>query len=362
MRVLLVNDLPPGPGSGAEVYLDRLIRGLEAEGDEVEVFAGEVVHEGVGKVLDVWDPWARRALHRAVGTFCPDVVHHHNVIRELSVSVVRTPPGVASVMTAHDFRLLGAPDRREPGPVRLAKAAKGALDRAVIRRSVHGLMAVSEGLADELRRAGFPHVRHVPTFMPRSENPPSRPSDSRDVVFVGRLAPDKGTLLLAEAFTRLDRRHLEARLVCIGEGPDRPALEDYAARLPGRIEIRGRLDEAGVRSALETARLVALPSQGRPEGSPLASLEAALAARPLVVSDDPGLREFVHQSGGGLVVPRGDVDALAAALDELLSHPERADESGMRARAYVLEHRTTERVVPEIRRVYAAAVERARGR
>ena len=51
-RVLVVNDRAPGPGSGVEVHVARLVAALRAAGDEVELFAGEITHEGPRRALD----------------------------------------------------------------------------------------------------------------------------------------------------------------------------------------------------------------------------------------------------------------------------------------------------------------------
>src|SRR4029077_20258226 len=99
MRVLLVNDYPPGSEGGVEVYLARLVDGLRAAGDEVALFAGEVHHRGVGKLLDFWDPRARRLLADRADSFRPDVVHHHSILLELSASVLGVPRGVPTVVT-----------------------------------------------------------------------------------------------------------------------------------------------------------------------------------------------------------------------------------------------------------------------
>src|SRR5579872_621042 len=102
MRVLMVNDVAIESGWGAEAHLARLANGLRAAGDTVEVFAGERVHTGATRALDVWDPIARRELAERARRFQPDVIHHHNVLRELSVSVLGVPAGTPTVMTVHE--------------------------------------------------------------------------------------------------------------------------------------------------------------------------------------------------------------------------------------------------------------------
>jgi glycosyltransferase involved in cell wall biosynthesis len=68
----------------------------------------------------------------------------------------------------------------------------------------------------------------------------------------------------------------------------------------------------------------------RPEGASLTAAEAARHGRPVVTSDDPAAAE-VGRSVGGIVVPAGDVGALAKVLDRLLSDPQEADRLGARA-------------------------------
>jgi len=89
-----------------------------------------------------------------------------------------------------------------------------------------------------------------------------------------------------------------------------------------------------------------------------------LLGRPLVVSDYPGLRELVDEAGCGIVVPAGDVSALASALDALLSDADRAASLGEAGRRTALATRTPEAAVARLRTVYAEAIEgkkRSRG-
>src|SRR5437764_62132 len=103
VRVLLVNDLPAGQGGGAEVHLQLLLDGLRSTGDEARVFSRPTR----SRLLDVWDRSARATLAREVVAFRPDVLHFHNVVRELSVAVLGAAPGIPRVVTVHDGRLLG---------------------------------------------------------------------------------------------------------------------------------------------------------------------------------------------------------------------------------------------------------------
>jgi glycosyltransferase involved in cell wall biosynthesis len=328
VRVLLVNDLAPDAGWGTETHLRRLARGLEASGDDVELFAGEIHHRGVGKLLDLWDPVARRRLAQRAETFRPDVVHHCNVVRELSVSVLGVPRGVPTVMTVLDQRIVGVGDYDMRSVRGLVDGlVKRPIDQAVARRRLDAALGVSAPLADMLRRAGFRGVEHVPVYALDPQVPLQPVTANRDIGYVGRLTPDKGINVLATAFEQLSDRFPDARLVVAGDGPERRRLEQLAQRLGGdRVLLRGRLDEPQISAHLAALRVVVVPSlpSVRPEGSPLAAVEAALHGRPLVTSDDPGLVETLSILGAGEAVPAGDAKALATALERVLSDDELA--------------------------------------
>lgn len=336
MRILLVNDLAPEAGWGTETHLRRLAHGLREAGDEVELFAGEIEHHGLGKARDLWDPVARRRLRERADRFRPDVVHHCNVVRELSVSVLGVPAGVPAVMTVLDQRLVGAGDYDRGSLRGLADAmVKRPFDRAVARRRLDAAIAVSAPLAEKLRAAGFRNVEHVPVYALEPLVPLQPVTATRDVVYVGRLTPDKGIAVLADAFEKVAGAQPDARLLVAGAGPERERLERLAARLgPDRVQLLGRLDETEVSALLASARVVVLPSlpSVRPEGSPLSAAEAALHGRPLVTSDDPGLEETVRLLGAGRCVPAGDVAALADALAQVLAADDLAAGWGATAR------------------------------
>ena len=357
-RVLMVNDLPPGEGSGAEVALSRLVEGLRRRGDEVHVFAGEVRHRGAGRVLDLWDPWARRALARRADAVGADVIHHHNVLRELSVSVLGVPRGVPCVLTVHDHRLLGVAD----GSLR---GVRGQVDRLVkrpgdawaARRAVDATLAVSAELGEGLGSAGFRGVRVVdnPGGDPGPEPPP--PSASQTVLCAGRLSPDKGIHVLLRAWEQVAAQHAAADLVVVGDGPSAGPLREVAAGLP-RVRMTGRLRADAVRDLLRSARVVVVPSlpAQRLEGTPLVAVEAALHGRSLVVSDDPGLASLVGALGAGAVVPAGDVGALADAVSARLADPAAADAEGAALRAAAVPRFSTDASAAQVHAVYESLV------
>jgi glycosyltransferase involved in cell wall biosynthesis len=132
-------------------------------------------------------------------------------------------------------------------------------------------------------------------------------------VIVARLDRVKGYDVLLEALARLQKDAAPA-ILALGDGPERPALEQQAAELglgPDRLRFLGfRSDTPDL---LAAGDFFVLPS--RNEGLPLSVLEAMGQGLPVIVTPVGGIPEVVADGGQGLMVPVEDVDALAAALD-----------------------------------------------
>lgn len=149
-------------------------------------------------------------------------------------------------------------------------------------------------------------------------------------ICVGRLHRQKNQAALLDAWPRVRESVGGARLVLLGDGPDR---EELAARAVEGVDLLGQTSD--VRMWLAAANLVAQPS--RWEGMSLSLLEALAAARSVVVTDVPGMAEVVVD-GVGAVVPPDDTEALASAIAARVGDRGRADAEGAAGRARVESH------------------------
>jgi len=144
----------------------------------------------------------------------------------------------------------------------------------------------------------------------------------RRLLFTGRLAGVKGVPVLLEALVRLRREHPGVELALAGDGPDRALLEAEAQRLgiADRVRFLGYQSSDHVRSLLQETDVFVLPSFA--EGVPVVLMEAMASGVPVVSTRVAGVAELVEHGVSGFVVPPGDVDALAGAIDALLADPE----------------------------------------
>lgn len=174
----------------------------------------------------------------------------------------------------------------------------------------------------------YPALRNAAAIPNPVDLPPAVDGAARNksILAVGRLASEKGMDLLVEAFSRIpDRRGFRLRIA--GEGPDRRSLEALIRErgLKDEVELLGRRSD--VYSLYEEAAFLVLPS--RYEGFGMALVEAMAFGCPVVAFDCPcGPAEIVRDGIDGLLVPNGEVGALAAAMERMMGDEALRDRLG----------------------------------
>ena len=172
----------------------------------------------------------------------------------------------------------------------------------------------------------------------------SDPPAARRLVCVGRLCEQKGQLLLVEAMALLAQRGVDAELVLAGDGEMRPDLEKLIARrhLERRVRITGWVSGETVRAEMAAARALVLPSFA--EGLPVVIMEAMALRRPVLSTYVAGIPELVRDGREGWLVPAGDLEALADAMQACLdASPATLATLGAAAHARVRERHDVDR-------------------
>ncbi|MEP0775127.1 MAG: glycosyltransferase family 4 protein [Acidobacteriota bacterium] len=171
----------------------------------------------------------------------------------------------------------------------------------------------------------------LPVATPRQETREKFAGGAPFLVQLGTLEPRKGVVTLLEAHGRLLQRHPNSPALVLagGRGWGGKRLEQALARhpAPGRVHLPGYVTREEARALLAHAEIVVVASEEEGFGLPLA--EAMACGAVCVASDAPALREVA--GGAARHFPRGNSQALAAALEEVLQAPAR-DQLSARAR------------------------------
>jgi glycosyltransferase involved in cell wall biosynthesis len=178
---------------------------------------------------------------------------------------------------------------------------------------------------------------------------PKEAPSSGDFLFVGRLSPEKGALLFAEA-----ARRAGIAPVFAGDGP---AMIDLAARFPESCRL-GWKSPAQVKALMRAARVLVFPSLWF-EGQPLTVLEAKAMGTPVLVSDGCAGREEIEDGVTGLWFESADVESLTRALVKAKDDALVASMSRAAYDSFWADPPTLARHVERIGAVYAAALARA---
>jgi glycosyltransferase involved in cell wall biosynthesis len=212
--------------------------------------------------------------------------------------------------------------------------------RALLRRA-DLILAVSRGLRAELVNEFDVPPERV-EIVPTSRVPPpeldaagqravrERIGASPDqplLAWVGRLSAEKQPHVAVQVLALVRTRFGPCTLALVGAGPLRAAVERAAAAVPQALVLGSRDDAAEIVAASDL-----VVSTSRTEGAPGALVEAGLAGVPVVAFDVGEVHQVVRDAESGVLVPAGDLDAVAAAVVELLVDHDRRRRLGRRAR------------------------------
>lgn len=321
---------------------------------------GQVV-EGLGDraplALDIAGPaeLTARFARPVIDVDIPNgLLGHRRAVRELRGII---GSGGYSVVHAHGLRagLDSALAGRDLAPVlvtlhNLVKPeTSGAMtplfrraERSLICRAAHTFV-VSRDMEQQLGLAAPRCAGRLETLHAAIGDPPrvvrdrqsvrselGTPLGSDLIVTVTRLAPQKALPVMLEAFARLRR---EAVLAIVGEGPLESKLRDKATSLGVSSRVRFMGFRTDAPDLIAAADVFCLSSTW--EAVALAAQEAVLLGVPVVATRVGGLVELIEDGISGRLVPSGEPAALSAALEDLLSNPERASAFAAEARRRV---------------------------
>ena len=276
-----------------------------------------------------------------------DVVHTHApLVPTLPLLAIQA----ASCAQVGTFHTTG-------GPSKMLEFARGYLAPVVERLDAR--IAVSN-TAREFAARYFPGDYHVvPNGVDIERFHPAVPPfadwvdpNHVNILFVGRLDPRKGVHHLIAAMPEVvERTNGRARLLIVGDSYLRPKLEaSVASRIRSNVTFLGHVPSRDLPRWYATGDVFVSPASGN-ESFGIVLIEAMASGRAVVASDIPGYRSVVNPGENGVVVPPGDVRALASALVELVEDPAQRKALAEAGRARALEF-SWPRVTDRIEEIY----------
>lgn len=300
------------------------------------------------------DAVAIRDAYRLIRQLHPSLVHAHSSKAGLVARLAARTAGVPSVFTAHGWAFTeGAPQGR-----RLIALVSESLAAHWSARIIC-VSCYDRNLALRYRIA--PPERLVTIYngvADVDEGLWARPSDGNPVraTMVARFSRPKDQLALVRAASQLAGPW---ELQLVGDGELLPQAKRQAERLGLHECIRFLGSRSDVPELLARSQVFVLASNY--EGLPITIIEAMRAGLPVVASKVGGVPELVTDGDNGFLVPRGDVSALAHALQTLIDDPSLRERMGRRSRDRYLAEFTLERMIEQTERVYAEVLAEARG-
>ncbi len=181
------------------------------------------------------------------------------------------------------------------------------------------------------------------------------PPNSIVCTAVGRLVWMKGHAVLIDAMKKIADDVPELVTLIVGEGELKSELQEHIKQsgLQGRIQLVGYHDRDAVLSIVKSSDIFAMPSHY--EGTPVALLEAAALARPILSTLAGGIPEMVENGEQALLVPSGDADALSSALLRLATDKDYSRTLGLKAQDQLRQRFSIERQLIETWSVYRKA-------
>lgn len=357
-----ITELDPG---GAERALVQLVRRLDRSRWAPVVYclagsaplAAELRKRGVpvnclggggaGSLLVL--PRLASRLRRQRPVLLQTFLYHANIVGRIAARIAGVPRVVAGIRVA---------EKRSRFRLWLDRATDRLVDRHVCVSEAVARFSIEQGKLPTDKVVVIPNGVDADLF--RTASPADLtefgiPPDSRTVLFVGRLDPQKGPIDLLRAFARLSQGRDDVHLLMVGEGPLRGEVEASVESrgLSGRVHLAGWRDD--VPRLMKAADCLALSSHW--EGMPNVVLEAMAAGLPVVATNVDGVAELLDGEGKsgerGLLVPAGDHDSLARAIERTLSRSNRVMDMATSAQDHVKEQLTWEACGVAFERLYA---------
>lgn len=378
MKVLVLTDyFPPHVGGGVEKVVFEISRRLAKMGVDITVVTlntmmakGFEILEGIKvyrfrpiiltettKAQLAISPLLPLKILEVYKTEKPDIIHANNrfFFTTICSVILKKIVGKPLVTTLHlgpmslDRKILNL----------LIDVYEKTISRWIITNS-DKIIAVSNAVMKHALKLGASHkkIKVIPNGVDLKEFGlrEFKKTESKKIIFVGRLFPNKGIQYLVEAAPIILARHPDVEFIIIGKGP----METELKKLIGRLNVEHAFRFLGiVPSVPEIMRecdIFVRPSLT--EGMPLTILEAMACGLPIIASKIPGTSEVVKDGETGILIKPGDVKQLSDAVIKLIEDENYAKRIRVRAYEFIRNHYSWDRIAEEYLKIYNEVLNR----
>ncbi len=370
--------------SGVTSAVRAWIGALGRRGHKSSVFAMQsyLKEEGGGKKY-IRSMFGQRDLRSEIDSWIEengiDLIHFNTTLGD-TFRVLRRPFDCPVVQSIHTFEAVcplrtkrlpgGALCKTPPGLVCVRSGCRSlgkfmlhdVFNRKISERYssfLDGVIVHNRSLEGALAENNWPvPVYHVPLGVDRRRFGATESPGGNQVMFVGRLRPEKGVDVLLRAMEIVRRTIPEASLVLVGSGDSEDELRSLAVslRLGEGVEFRGAVAPDDMPKQYSAADIVIVPSVWE-ENFGLVGIEAMASGRPVIGSDVSGIREWLNNGVEGTLVSPGNVHELAAAITAMLCDRDTRKAMGRAARERAIAFDVDE-TIEDLLHVYRAALSR----
>lgn len=231
----------------------------------------------------------------------------------------------------------------------------------IILKNADAVLALTNGMKEIMNEicprdiVVLPNGIIIPNQSCKEFTPPRDTGAGKKILFVGRLHPVKGLSYLIHAMSKINRIAPDAKLIIVGDGKERKALENLSEQLKNHdvIEFMGKVPHDSVSQYLHSSDIFVLPSLS--EGLSNVILEAMACGLPIVATQVGGTPDIIEHGENGLLIDAMSDEQLADAVISLLKNSslrEKMSQNNLTA----VERFRWENIIGELERIYNSIV------
>jgi len=363
MKILMINDYGYNVG-GVETYLVDLKKTLEKKGNVVKILSSSLnIVNNKNNFSDytyslinqkshlrifpyIWNRSALQTLNKILEEFKPDIVHLHFIFYHTSPSVLWGLRKIPTIYTVHAHEVLS--------PMGINKTSR--CKHPEEQYCIH-CIGIVKFIPEKIKRKLFlflsknvdlyisPSKHHYKLLNKYKFSPathlyngfqllyPSPIKKGNHLLYVGRLAKDKGVSYAIMAMLEILIKIPTASLIIVGTGPEETSLKKLVKdlNLENNVKFIGHINNDEIAYYYKNAQIVVVPSI-YPDNLPTVCIEAMSVGRPIIGSDFGGIPELIDNRSTGYIIPPFSSKAIAKKAIELLENRKLLEAMGENAR------------------------------